>query len=42
MDTIIARFFEAGTIDGLDTGCLRLMHAPPFYTAVEAPVSSPH
>jgi pimeloyl-ACP methyl ester carboxylesterase len=37
MDLIIAAFFDAGTVEGLDTGCLRQMQAPPFYTATEQP-----
>ncbi len=37
MDVIIAAFFDAGTSEGLDTSCLREMHAPPFYTATELP-----
>jgi hypothetical protein len=43
MDQIIAAFFEAGTAKGLDTSCLRDMHAPEFYTAQDAPpkVASP-
>lgn len=42
MDQIITAFFEAGTTEHLDTGCLRQMHAPPFYTATEPPAASPH
>jgi pimeloyl-ACP methyl ester carboxylesterase len=37
MDQIIAAFFEAGTAKGLDTSCLRTMHAPGFYTGADAP-----
>ena len=33
MDQIIAEFFNAGTPQGLDTRCLREMHAPAFVTA---------
>lgn len=33
MDQIIAEFFDAGSPQGLDTGCLREMHAPSFDTA---------
>ena len=37
MDQIMAAFFEAGTVEGLDTGCLTQMHAPPFYTGIAPP-----
>ena len=33
MDQIISQFFDAGTPQGLDTGCLHEMHAPAFDTA---------
>ena len=33
MDQIIAEFFDTGTPNGLDTRCLRQMHAPAFETA---------
>ena len=41
MDGIISAFFYAGTPEGLDTGCLREMHAPPFYTATQPPPTLP-
>jgi pimeloyl-ACP methyl ester carboxylesterase len=40
MDGIIAAFFDAGTAEGLDAGCLREMRAPSFYTAIDPPPSS--
>jgi pimeloyl-ACP methyl ester carboxylesterase len=33
MDQIIAEFFDRGITQGLETGCLHEMHAPPFDTA---------
>ena len=40
MDQIIDAFFEAGSATGLDTSCLRNMHAPGFYTGADAPPKS--
>lgn len=37
IDEMIAAFFEAGSIEGLDTGCVKHMTPPPFYTAMGAP-----
>jgi pimeloyl-ACP methyl ester carboxylesterase len=37
MDEIMAAFFDAGTVEGLDTSCLSQMHALPFYTGTAPP-----